>query len=201
MPRAEVLPRAAGGQQSAGQQSVAERNGPEAPRVNPATLGGRLVPGSSRRVRGTLLTCFSHRLVSMIWLTSSCKTKACRVRGRPSRGRQVGPNTHHFDQLGHGHLELDDDGVRDVLYRADELVVVLEESRVQPVLGLGAAAACGARRRDVLHLPCDTPSRADVRHSNALLVGRPCAKLPSSCVLRAPPGRQRGTAFLLGGSS
>lgn len=35
-PRAEVLPRAAGGQQSAGQRG-AEGNGPEAPRVIPAT--------------------------------------------------------------------------------------------------------------------------------------------------------------------
>lgn len=149
-PRAEVLPRAAGGQQSAARrcrrESGAEGSAPKAPRVTPraAPLGGRLIPGSSRRVRGALLTCFSHRLVSMIWLTSSCKTEACRARRRPSRGRPLGPSTHHFDQLGHGHLELDDDGVRGVLYRADELVVVLEEGRVQPVLGLGAAAACGA---------------------------------------------------------
>lgn len=64
---------------------------------------------------------------------------ACRCPGRAA--------THHLHQLGHGHLELDDDGVRDVLDGTDELVVALKEGRVEPVLGLGAAAACGGHGR------------------------------------------------------
>lgn len=59
------------------------------------------------------------------------------------RGRPGGAGTHHLHELRHGHFELDDDGVRDVLDGADELVVALEEGRVEPVLGFGAAAACG----------------------------------------------------------
>lgn len=50
--------------------------------------------------------------------------------------------THHLHQLGHGHFELDDDRVRDVLDGPDEAVVALEEGLVEAVLSLGAAAAC-----------------------------------------------------------
>lgn len=76
-----------------------------------ASLGGRLFPPLARPVRAgvpppgagstsrageevswcrlgcrrALLTCFSHKLVSMIWLTSSWKREVCRERRRPSR--------------------------------------------------------------------------------------------------------------------
>lgn len=85
----------------------------------------------------------------MIWLTSSWKREVRVWRRWPCRRPQCpgGAATHHLHQLGHGHLELDDDGVRDVLDGTDELVVALKEGRVEPVLGLGAAAACGGQGR------------------------------------------------------
>lgn len=72
---------------------------------------------------------------------------------RPCRSTRRG-GTHHLHQLRHGHLELDDDGVRDVLDGAHELVVALEEGRVEPVLGLGAAAACGGHGMSAGPTPC-----------------------------------------------
>lgn len=43
---------------------------------------------------------------------------------------------YNFDQLGDGHLKLDGDRVRDILYWSDELVVSSEEFSEKPVLCL-----------------------------------------------------------------
>lgn len=50
-----------------------------------------------------------------------------------------GPDTHHLHQLRHGHLKLDDDGVRHVGHRPDDLVVIFKQPLKQTVLSLGAA--------------------------------------------------------------
>lgn len=54
---------------------------------------------------------------------------------------------YNFDQLRDGDLELDSDGVRDILYWSDELVISSEEFSEQPVLCLRWKAAWERKRR------------------------------------------------------
>lgn len=134
---------------------------PVLPEPSDASLGGRLFPSRvAPAERGTLprrrgsepvpsglslgATYVLQPQVGFHYLVDFVLEKR-RVSGEaPALPRcPAGQCTHHLHQLRHGHLELDDDRVRDVLDGAYELVVALEEGRVEPVLGLGAATACG----------------------------------------------------------
>lgn len=53
-----------------------------------------------------------------------------------------GSSTHHLHQLRHGHLKLDDDRVRHVGHRSDDLVVIFEQPLKQTVLSLGGDGHC-----------------------------------------------------------
>lgn len=57
-------------------------------------------------------------------------------------GHGLRASTHHLHQLRHGHLKLDDDGVRHIGYRSDDLVVIFEQPLKQTVLSLGGDGHC-----------------------------------------------------------
>lgn len=61
------------------------RAGVPPPGVGSTSRAGEEVSWCRLGYHWALLTCFSHKLVSIIWLTSSWKTEVCRERRRPSR--------------------------------------------------------------------------------------------------------------------